>query len=107
MYCSHCYGESLLRSTIFRLVAVLWLLCFIMLDMTLFTKLFYYISSENQLLRGPLYPLMVGVLYVIIILNLISVIRHRSKLSKRYYLAFLTGLLPMAIIMFIHSFLSI
>jgi len=107
IYLLHCYGESLLRSTLFRLVAVLWLLFFIMLDMTLFTKLFYYISSENQLLRGPLYPLMVGVLYVIIILNLISVIRHRSKLSKRYYLAFLTGLLPMAIIMSIHFYVSV
>ena len=39
IYLLHCYGESLLRSTLFRLVAVLWLLFFIMLDMTLFTKL--------------------------------------------------------------------
>ena len=107
VYLLHCCRENWKQSALFRIVAVLWIIFFVMLNMTLFTDWFYYISSENQLRRGPLYPLMMGLLYAITVLNLIGAIRLRSKLSKRYYFAFLTGLLPMIAAMFIHFFVSV
>ena len=107
IYLLHCCGENWRQSALFHLVAALWIIFFVMLNMTLFTNWFYYISSENQLRRGPLYPLMVGLLFAITVLNLIGAVRQRNRLSQRYYFAFLTGLLPMIVAMFIHFFVSV
>ena len=107
IYLLHCCKENWRQSALFRIVAVLWSIFFIMLNMTLVTDWFYYISPEGQLRRGPLYPLMMGSLYAITVLNLIGAVRRRNRLSKRYYFAFLTGLLPMAVAMFIHFFVSV
>ena len=107
VYLLYCCKENRRQSALFRMAAVLWSIFFIMLNMTLFTNWFYYISSENQLRRGSLYPLMLGVLYAIVILNLTGAIRRRNRLSKSYYYAFLTGLLPMTVAMFIHFFVSV
>ena len=107
VYLLHCCRKSLKQSALFYIVVFLWIIFFIMLNMTLFTNWVYYISSENQLRRGPLYPLMVGLLCAITVLNLIGAIRQRNRLSKRYYLAFLTELLPLAIAVFIHFFVPV
>ena len=107
VYLLHCSRENWSVSPLFRAVAALWLGFFTMLNMTPFTPLFYYVSSENQFCRGPLYPLMIGVLFAITVVNLIGVIRRRNRLSRRYYFAFLTGVLPMTIAMSIHFFVSV
>ena len=107
VYLLHCCGENWRQSALFRIVAVLWSIFFIMLNMTLFTNWFYYISPDEPLRRGPLYPLMMAPLYAITVLNLIGAIRRRDRLSPKYGFAFLTGLLPMAIAMFIHFFVSV
>lgn len=107
VYLLHCCGENRKQSALFHVVTVLWSIFFIMLNMTLFTNWFYYISPEGQLRRGPLYPLMMGSLYTITVLNLIGAVRRRNRLSKRYGFAFLAGLLPMAVAMFIHFFASV
>ena len=78
-----------------------------MLDMAPFTTWFYYVAPENQLCFGPLYPLMLACLDAIMVLNLLGVIRWRNRLSKRCYIAFLVGLLPMMIAMGIHFFTSV
>ena len=104
VYLLRCCGEKWVRSRLFHVVAVLWTVYFIMLNMTPFTTWYYYIAPENQLVRGPLYPLTLAFLDAIMVLNLAGVIRWRNKLSKRYYFAFLAGLLPIVVVMFIHFY---
>ena len=106
-YLLHCCGISLKTSRLFRLVIFLWLLYFITLNLTPFTKWFYYLSPENEFFRGPMYILMIGLIYSTMLLTLGTVIYFRKKLSRRFFLAFLIGLLPMIIAIFIHFFTSV
>ena len=103
----HSSGERTLPSPLFRAEAVLWTALFIMLNMTLFTPLFYYVTPDNQFCRGPLYPLMIGFLLAMLLLNLAGVFRRRRKLSRRYFYSFLAGLIPMTVAVFIHLFRSV
>ena len=107
VYLLHCCGENWRHNILFRVMAFLWIVFFIMLNTTPFTSWFYYVTPDNQLLRGPMYPLMLTVLVAMMLLNLVAVIRCRSRLSKRCYIAFLVGLLPMVIAMFIHFFIFV
>ena len=106
VYLLHCCGEDLRGSRLFRLVTVLWAGFFILLNMTPFTTWFYYILPENRLCRGPLYPLLLGFLFVMALITLIGVIRRRSRLAGKYYYAFLVSLIPIAAAMLLHFFVS-
>ena len=103
----HCCGENLRTSRFFHLEIVLWALAFAMLNTTPFTTWFYYISPENRLRRGPLYPVMMGVFFAMILLVLGSIFHYRNRLSKKYYLAFLLGVEPLSVVMFLHFFISV
>ena len=105
-YLLHCCGESLKNSRLFRLVAALWIGFFILLNMTPFTTWVYYILPENRLGRGPLYPLMLVVLFATALISLTGVIRRRRQLAGKYYYAFLVSLIPIAASMFLHFFIS-
>ncbi|MBR2529001.1 MAG: histidine kinase [Blautia sp.] len=105
-YLLHCCREDWLHSALFRLVTVLWIVFFLMLDISPFVTWFYSLSPDHQFYRGPLYSVIITPLIVIQVINLTSVIRWRSKLSKRYFCAFLIGLLPMTVAMFILFYIS-
>ena len=102
----HCCGENWRHSRLLHVVAALWTGAFILLSISPFTSLIYYVTPENQFLRGPLYSLILVFYNAIMILNLAGVIRHRDRLSKRYFFAFLIGLFPMAISIFCLFFIS-
>ena len=105
-YLLHCCGESLRGSRLFRFEAALWIGFFILLNTTPFTTWVYSISPEDQLCRGPLYPLLLGFLFVMALIALTGVIRRRKRLAGKYYFAFLVSLVPMAAAMFLHFFIS-
>ena len=105
-YLLHCCGEGLQDSRLFRLEAALWGGFFILLNVTPFTTWVYTISPENRLRRGPLYPLLLGFLFVTALIALVGVIRRRRRLAGKYYFAFLVSLVPMAAAMFLHFFIS-
>ena len=105
-YLLHCCGEDLRGSRLFRIEAALWTVFFILLNTTPFTTLFYYILPENRLCRGPLYPLMLGFLFVMALIALAGVIRRRKRLAGKHYYAFLISLVPMAASMFLLFFVS-
>ena len=105
-YLLHCSGESPKSSRLFRLVTALWAGFFIMLNMALFTTWFYYILPENRLCRGPLYPLMPGILFMMALIALIGVIQRRKQLAGKYFYAFLVSLSTMAAALFLHFFIS-
>ena len=102
----HCCGESLRDSRLFRLEAPLWIGFFILLNTTPFSTLVYYISPENRFCRGPLYPLLLGFLFVMALMALVGVIRRRRRLTGKYYYAFLISLALMAASMLLHFFVS-
>lgn len=103
----HCCGEDSLHSRLLRTVMVLWLVFFVMVTLTLSTTLFYYLGPDGQFQRGPLYTLLTAVLDAILFVNLFGVINRKERLSKRYFYAFLIGLLPMTIVLFVHSFVPV
>lgn len=107
LYLLHCCGENWRHSVLFYIIAGLWIAFFIMLNTTPFMNWFYYVTPEIQLSRGFLYPLMLISLFAMMVLNLAAAIHWRGRLSKRCYYAFLVGLLPMIIAMFIHFFIFV
>lgn len=106
-YLLHCCGESIFQSRLFRAAAVLSGICYIMLNFTLFTNWFYYFTPVNQFHRGPMYTTEIFLMGAIMSINLTGVIQRRDKLSKRYFYAFLIGILPLTIALFIHLFISV
>ena len=106
-YLLHCCVGKWWKSALFDAVTALWIAYFIMLGINLFTDWFYYITPENQLCRGPLYPLMMAPLAAIMVLNLIGVIRWRNRLSIKHYCAFLVEIIPITVAIVIHFFISV
>ena len=106
-YLLHCCGINHQNSRLFRAVTVIWVICFIILNISQFTTLIYYITPGNQFQRGPLYPLMIILMGSIMILNLAGALHMRNRLSKRYFYAFLISFLPLTIALFVHLFVSV
>ena len=107
VYLLHSCGEKWTNSTLFRAVAVMWAVSFVLLNMSVFTDWFYHITPENQFVRGPLYPLMVAALVSIMALTLAGVFRRRNRMPRRYFYAFLVGLFPITLAMLIHFFVTV
>ena len=107
VYLLHCCGEDPRRSRLFRIVAALYAVFFIMLSLSPFSTWFYTAAPGNYLIRGPLYTPMIVLIDVILIHNLCGLIRRRTKLSKRYFYAFLVCFLPMTAAMLIHLFVDV
>ena len=82
----HCCGENQEDSMLLRAAIMLWCVFCIMLSVTQFTDMFYYISSDNQYIREPLFPLMIFPLAMVMIMNTANLIRKRKKLSKRVFI---------------------
>ena len=102
----HSCGESLKSSLLFKVVAALLAVYYIMFIAGQFTDVIYYVTPDNHYIRGPLFALWLSPLVVILILNIAGLIKRRNKLSKRYFIALLVYLLPMAVSLFFHMFLE-
>jgi sensor histidine kinase YesM len=100
----HSSGESFKKSLLFKAAATLWGVYFMILIFAQFTKVFYFVTPDNQYFRGPLFAVMISPMVVIMILNIAGVIRRRKKLSKLYFAALLVYLLPMTVAVYFHMF---
>ena len=69
--------------------------------------MFYYITPENEFVRGPFYSAGVSILAALLVLNVAGVIRWKDRMSRRRFFAFLIGFLPMTVAVFIHLFVSV
>ncbi len=97
VYLLHCCHEDWRTSALFRIVMALWIVYFTLLNITQFTTFIYYITPDNKYFRGPWYPLLLVPPVAIMLVNLVGVVHRRSKLSQKYFRAFLIYLLvPMA-----------
>lgn len=100
-------GEKLQKNLIFRAVIASWIIYFILLVVGQFTDIFYYFNAENVpelFCRGEFHWILFAPLILIIFLNLYCVIRFRKKLPKKYFVAFLIFLIPLAMTFSIYAF---
>ena len=104
IYLLHTCGENWRKSILLRAVLILLAVYFILLNITQFTTFIYYITPDNRYYRGPLYPLLLIPPIMIMIINLVGVIRRRSKLTKEYYHGFLIYLIVPSAAMLVQMF---
>ena len=100
-------GEKLRESKLFRFVFVLWIMSLTMLQTTLFTNLFYYITDDNKFVRGDLYTLMCAPSVLTIVVTLRGLILRRNKFNRRHFFSFLACLLPLTIVSVLHIYISV
>ena len=101
----HCCGESIKDSLLFKTVMALWGVYILLLTVAQFTDIFYNITPDNQVIRGPYFALLLSPLAAIMILNIAGVILRRKQISKKYFIALFVYLLPMTIALFTHMFI--
>lgn len=103
-YLLHSCGEKWKESGIFRSALAIWIIFFILLGIAQFTTIFYYITPENRFYRGSWHFLLMTPMILILILNLSVVIRRKSNLSPKNYVACLIYLLPLTIALIFDTF---
>ena len=99
--------EDWKQCSLFRITMVLFGVYFILLIVSEFTTFFSYVTPESELVLGPAYPLIIVPMVAMLITVTTGVIRRRSKLSQRYFRAFLIALLPVSFAIFIHLFVPV
>ena len=103
IYLLHSFGNDWRQSALLRWVAALWALFFVLLNVGQFTQWFYYYTPDNQFVRGSWFPVLMAPMVVITALNLLAVLRRRSKLTPARYRTLLTLVAPLLIAMCVHT----
>lgn len=76
-------GENLKNSVIFPSSIVIFIFFFILLGIAQFTTFFYYITPENQFIRGEWHIILMATMVILPFLNLIGVIRRKNNLPPK------------------------
>ena len=84
----------------------LWGVYFILLVIAQFTKWIYYYTPDNEYFRGPLYPVLLVPLVLLMVVNLFALFRYRAELSRRYRIAFTVYFLVPLLCMVVQMFYS-
>ena len=103
LYLLRCCGESWQKNALWLAVISIWSIFFVLLGINQFTAFFYYITSENQFCRSSWHPLLMIFALAPMLLNLAGVVHRRDMLPRKYYVAFLFYLIPLAISWFVHT----
>ena len=103
----HSSKESIKSSALFRLVMALFGAFGIIMVVTQFSDVFYYVTADNQFVRGPLWALWLAPMVIMMVLNIAGTIRRRKKLSKKLFVGLLVYMLPMTATLIVHMFLAI
>ena len=103
LFLLHCCGESWRKSKFFYSVLIVYAVFLILLSITQFTGIFYYITDENIFYRNELNTILIGQLVVMASINLIAVIKRRKILSKKYYIAFMVNTFSMTFAILFHT----
>ena len=106
-YLLHCCGEDLRSSKLMRAVLGLVAAYLIMLVSALFTNAFSVITKDGQYIRGPLYPLLLLPLLLILLLTLAGATERRNQISRKVFLSFLVAIVPMTLAVFIQVFFEV
>ncbi len=103
-YLLKCVGRDPWHSHILYGMISIHLIYVILLIVTQFTKVIYYVTEKNEYNRGPLYPLLLIPPIILMMSNLILFFRHRNMLSRRQKRAFIIYLIVPVICMIIQMF---
>lgn len=110
-YLLRCAGKNPWKNRIMYIACILLMVYVILLIITQFTTIIYYITEENIYHRGPLYPVLLISPALLMLLNLIALIKYRKDLTSRQWRAFsvylILPLVCMLIQMCIYGFLLI
>lgn len=107
LFLLHYSGEKIKSSVLFRLVAALLGVYFVLVAVSQFTDVFYYVTPDNQFFRSPFWAFFVTPLAVCMILNTTGLFYRVNKLPKKYFISLLIYLLYMTTIILIHMFYEI
>lgn len=88
-----CAGQNVRKNLLLISSAAVWLVYFVLLIYTQFSTVIYYFTDDNAYHRGPFYPLLLTPPVLLMLINLVSLYRFRSSLSKRQLKAFTIYLL--------------
>lgn len=102
----HRCGESLKSSLLFKIVIAFSLAYLGLVVASQFTDVFYTVTSDNEFVRGRLFPLLISPLVIIMLLNFVSSIVKRKKVLKRYFVASMVYIPPLTITLIFHMFLA-
>ncbi len=102
----HACGDRPRESSLFRAVLGTWAVYVVLLLASPFIGAFSYSASDGQYLRGPLYPLVLLPLVVIMLLNLAGTLRLRKRLSRKTCISFLIAILPMTVALAVQMFVD-
>ncbi len=105
-YILHLCKEDWHDSAFFRMMLILWAVTVLLLCIAQFTESIYYITPDNQFVRGPWYPILIVPMIAMIVVDLAGVIHRRHKLTKKHFAAFLVYLLPSLAAMIIQAFMT-
>ena len=103
----HTCGDHLRESGLFRAVLGTWTVYAVLLLCSPFIGVFHFSASNGLYYRGPLYPLLLVPLVVILLLNLAGTIRRRKQLSRKTYISFLVAILPLTVTMLVQMFVDV
>ena len=103
-YLLHTCAEDWRTNALLRNVLVLWGIYFILLGVAQCTTYLYYVTPENQFVRGAWHPLLMAPVTFIMLINLRGVIGRKKNLPPKYYAAFLIYLLPLTVTWIAHTF---
>ena len=103
LFLLHCCGDSWRKSKFFYSELIVYVVFLILLAITQFTGIFYYITDENIFYRNELHTILIGQMVIMAFINLIAVIKRRKMLSKKYYVAFMVNTLSMMFAILFHT----
>ena len=107
LYLIHCSGEKARSSRLFHTVICLWIVFLCQALLGQFAEGVATITPERQYQRGPLYPLLLAPVVILVVCNLIGTIRRRNRLSRRTYISFLVAELPITLALFVQLFTDV
>ena len=102
----YCAGKQRHKNPFVYITVSLWVVYFVLLVIAQFTKWIYYYTPDNEYFRGPLYPVLLVPLVLLIAVNLFALFMYRAQLSRRYRIAFTVYFLVPLLCMVVQMFYS-
>ena len=103
----HFCGENIKKSALFKIVTALLGVYLVIVVVSQFTDVFFYVTADNEFVRGPLWAVAMAPMAAMLILNIIGAVRRRKKLSKKYFSGLMIYMVPMAVTVTLHMFIEI
>lgn len=104
LYMLRCAGKPWKRNPFLYTIIVIWIVYFVLLIVTQFTRFIYYYTPDNAYHRGPWYPLLLLPPVLFMVVDIIAFCKYRSALTHRQKVSFLAYFLIPLVCMIIQMF---